>query len=87
MSKTISVRVDDGIKEQADSFFADMGINTATAVKLFIYSSVNGRRISFNLRKKPNARLLRAIDDANNNRNLSPRFKTADEAIASMLED
>jgi len=36
--------------------------------------------------KRPNAKLLRAINDANNNRNLSPRFKTAKEAVASMLK-
>jgi len=88
MSKTISVRLDNSVKEQADKFFADMGINTATAVRMFIYTSVNGKKFSFNkLPKRPNAKLLRAIDDADNNRNLSPRFKTAKEAIASMLKD
>jgi addiction module RelB/DinJ family antitoxin len=85
MQKTLSVRLDNGIKEQADKFFADMGINTATAVRMFIYTSVNGKSFSFNKSvKRPNAKLLRAINDANNNRNLSPRFKTAKEAIASM---
>ena len=88
MSKTISIRLDNGIKEQADKFFADMGINTATAVKMFIYTSINGKKISFNkFPKRPNAKLLRAIDDANDSRNLSPKFKTAKEALASMLED
>ena len=87
MSKTISIRIDDSIKEQADEFFANMGINTTTALKMFIYTSVNGKKISFTTQKKPNTKLLRAIDDANNNRDLSPRFKTAKEAIASMLED
>jgi len=87
MSKTISIRIDDGVKEQADEFFANMGIDTATALKMFIYTSVRGKKISFTAPRKPNTKLLRAMDDANNNRNLSPRFKTAKEAIASMLDD
>ncbi|MCL2845387.1 MAG: type II toxin-antitoxin system RelB/DinJ family antitoxin [Chitinivibrionia bacterium] len=87
MTKTISVRIDDGIKRQADEFFAGIGINTATALRMFIYSSVCGKKISFPAIKKPNARLLRAINDANSGHNLSPKFKTAKDAVASMLED
>jgi DNA-damage-inducible protein J len=88
MSRTLTVTLDDNVKETADKLFADMGINTATAVRMFIYSSVKNKKISFDLTKKrPNPKLLRAISDANAGNNLSPKFDTAKDAVASMMAD
>jgi len=38
-------------------------------------------------KKRPNAKLLRAIADADAGNNLSPKFETAKDAVASMMAD
>ena len=47
---TLNIRIDEKIKEDARKTFARMGLDISSAVKLFLYQSVEQQRIPFELR-------------------------------------
>jgi DNA-damage-inducible protein J len=49
---TIQVRVDESTKNAADSLFTSLGLDTSTAVRMFIASAVEYRGIPFSVRQK-----------------------------------
>jgi DNA-damage-inducible protein J len=84
---TIQVRVDDNIKTAADSLFNNLGLDTSTAVRIFLSAAIESDGIPFAVkRRSPKADLLEAVEDVRNRRNLHGSFKTAEEAVTSMLE-
>ena len=85
---TIQIRVDDNIKAAADSLFNSLGLDTSTAVRMFLSASLANDGIPFAIKhKEPNADLMEAIIDSRKNRNLHGPYKTAEEAVKAMLED
>ena len=66
----VNIRIDDDLKERADSLFEELGINMTTAFTIFIKASVRQRGIPFELSIDPfysekNMRVLReSIRDA-----------------------
>ena len=85
---TIQVRVDDNLKSEADTLFSSLGLDTTTAVRMFIVAALESDGMPFPVkRRNPNKELLEAIDDVREQRNLHGHYKTAREAIAAMLED
>ena len=48
---TIQVRVDDGMKAAADSLFESLGLDTSTAMRMFIVAAVDSRSIPFEVKK------------------------------------
>lgn len=86
MSKTIQLRVDDFLKSAADDLFASLGLDTSTAIRIFLTMSIEAGGIPFEV-KIPNASLKQAMDDVLNKRNLSKPYTTAKDAINAMLED
>jgi len=49
---TIQVRMDDGIKMGADSLFTSLGLDTSTAIRMFIVAALDNRGIPFEIKKK-----------------------------------
>ena len=88
---TVQVRIDDNMKLAADSLFASLGLDTPTAVRIFLAAAVENGGIPFAVKrigyKKPNAELQEAIEDIRTNRNLHGPFESAEEAVLSMLEN
>ena len=85
---TIQIRVDDEVKMAADSLFTSLGLDTSTAVRMFLSAAIANDGIPFDVRRqKPNADLLEAIQDTRDRRNLHGPYKTAEEAVAAMLDD
>jgi DNA-damage-inducible protein J len=85
---TIQVRVDDTIKAAADSLFADLGLDTSTAVRMFILASLEDDGIPFVIKRRNyNAETLEAMEDSRLCRNLIGPFASAEEAVRSMLDD
>lgn len=86
MANTINlnIRVDEELKRKAESLFAELGLNMTTAMNIFLRYSVRYGGIPFDLRiEKPNAETLAAIDDVNNNRNMSKSF----DSVQALMED
>jgi DNA-damage-inducible protein J len=88
---TIQIRVDDSVKTAADSLFTSLGLDTSTAVRMFITAALQHDGIPFAVKRdcyrKPNAELREAMEGVRLNRSLHGPFTTADEAVRSMLED
>ena len=85
---TIQIRVNDNIKTAADSLFNDLGLDTSTAVRMFLSAAIEKEGMPFTIkRRKANNDLLEAIQDTRNRSNLHGPYKTAKEAVAAMLED
>jgi len=66
----VSIRMDVGIKKQAEELFADLGLNMTTAFTMFVKAAVRQNRIPFELSIDPfysekNMKILReSIRDA-----------------------
>ncbi|GHU77184.1 hypothetical protein AGMMS49992_24350 [Clostridia bacterium] len=85
---TLTMRVDDSLKRDVDKLFRDIGMDTATAVRMFFVAALNASGLPFEATKpRYNAEMMEAIEDARLGRNLYGPFDTAHEAIKSMLED
>lgn len=86
MPKIITVTVDDTLKTQADELFADLGMNTSTAIKIFLTLSTKVGGLPFDV-KLPSSSLEEAINDVISNTNISKPHKSAREAVEAILED
>lgn len=86
MPKTITVTVDDTLKTQADELVADLGMNTSTAIKIFLTLSTKVGGLPFDV-KLPSSSLEEAINDVISNTNISKPYKSAREAVEAILED
>ena len=80
----LNIRVDEELKRKAEAIFSELGLSMSTAMNIFLRYSVRYGGIPFDLRiENPNAETLSAIDDVNNNRNMSKTF----ESISELMED
>ena len=88
---TIQIRVDDSMKSAADNLFGSLGLDTSTAVRMFISAAIEHDGIPFAVKRvserKPNAELREAIEDVRLRRNLHGPYATAEEAVRSILEE
>ena len=85
---TLQIRIDDSLKEKADTLFTGLGLDTSTAVRIFINAAIENDGIPFPIRhNRFSDELLEAIEDTRLRRNLSKPYKTAEEAVKAMLED
>ena len=50
MTKAIQIRVDQKLKKEADLIFEDLGMDTPTAIRLFLKKVVVSRSIPFELK-------------------------------------
>jgi DNA-damage-inducible protein J len=83
--KTINVtlRVDKELKEEADALFEDMGLSLNTACRMFLKRAVQEQRIPFEVRR-PDRKTLRAISDAEREKDLSASFDSVDELMEDL---
>ena len=80
----INVRVDKEIKRKAEAIFSELGLNMSTAMNMFLRYSVRYGGIPFDLRLDvPNEETQAAIDDVNNNRNMSKTF----DSVEALMDD
>lgn len=84
MAKTIQVRVDDKLKDSADVLFASLGLDTSTAIRMFLVASMEAGGIPFAITH--NADRDSAIREAIVSRKAGARFYTKDEFLAHMRE-
>ena len=52
MASTIQVRVDDDIKTKADMLFKDLGMDTTTAIRIFLVQAIANDGFPFEIKKK-----------------------------------
>ena len=85
---TLQVRVDDGVKLEADRLFSSLGLDTPTAIRIFLKSAIENAGIPFSVRHRSMPMSLQqAIQDSRTGQNLYGPYSSAEEAVASMLSD
>ncbi len=83
----VNIRIDDALKEKADSLFEELGINMTTAVNIFVRQTVRQGGIPFEVTTRTDPfysesnieSLRKSIKEANNSKYVS---KTMEELIA-----
>lgn len=81
----ITIRVDDELKQQAETLFDDLGLNMTTAMNVFLRQAVLHRGIPFDISLNiPNSETIAAINNVNNNRNISKTFSSVSELIEDL---
>lgn len=64
-STNISIRMDAKLKEQADMFFNELGMNISTAFNIFVRQSLREGRIPFDISiNQPKAETITALSEA-----------------------
>jgi len=86
MMATIQVRVDDNLKTAADDLFTSLGLDTSTAVRMFLVAAMEAGGIPFAVKHGADRDLNRdrdaAIRDTMERRKSGERFYTADEFLS-----
>lgn len=78
---TFQITTDELTKQEADKLFEKLGLDTATAINIFLKASIEHAGIPFPVRrKKIPADLMQAVTDSRERRNLHKPFETAEEA-------
>jgi DNA-damage-inducible protein J len=81
----LQVRMDRRLKEEVEEIFAEMGLDTTTAVRIFFTKVAKTRSIPFRLSAEPEvtpeqkARILEAWEESKDTTNLSGPFHSAAE--------
>ena len=52
MSNVLQVQIDDKLKVAADNVFSSMGLDIATAIRMFLVAAVDTRRIPFDVKSR-----------------------------------
>jgi len=85
MAKTIQVRVDDHLKDSADMLFASLGLDTSTAVRMFLVAAMQMGGIPFAvMHSSTQAERDTVIREAIARREAGERYYTIDECKAHM---
>jgi DNA-damage-inducible protein J len=88
-SVKLQVRMDRSLKEEAEEVFAEMGLDTTTAVRIFFTKVAKTRSIPFRLKAEPEftpeqeARILKAWEESKDPANLSKPYTD----VAGMFRD
>ena len=85
---TLQIRIDDSLKKQADALFSSLGLDTSTAIRIFLNASIENAGIPFSVKHNTIPYFLQeAVYDSRFQKNLTGPFDSAEEAVASMLGD
>ena len=82
MAKTIQVRVDDNLKDSADLLFSSLGLDTSTAVRMFLVAAMEKGGIPFDVKRSGGWDL--AIREAIARRQAGERFYTIEECMTEL---
>lgn len=84
MSKmSISILLDSEVKEQAQQVFSNLGMDMTTAINIFLRQAIQYQGLPFDVRLDENRKLLQALTDLDQNRNMSQSF----ESVSDLMED
>ena len=87
MAKTtnINIRTEPEVKQRIEHLFSQFGITVSDAVNIFFHQSLMKGGLPFQMQiPEYNAETLAAIDDVNNNRNMSPVFDNMEDLMRSL---
>ena len=81
---TIHIKIEEEVKADVDGLFGSLGLDTETAIRMFLRAAIANGGFPFAVqRPRPNAALLRVIEDAEQGINVHGPY-TYEEAIAAL---
>ena len=81
----LSIRMDTKLKKQAEQLFKELGMNMTTALNIFLIQAVRQGKIPFEIAVDiPNAETIKAMEDVNNNINVSSEFDSVEELMRDL---
>ena len=88
MTKAIQIRVEEKLKHDADLIFEDLGLDTPTAIRLFLKKVVVSKSIPFELKVSHTengftSEFEEEVLKASKEENIGP-FKSAKEAVVAL---
>ena len=88
---SINVRVDAELKSQAETLFADLGMNMTTAIVMFLKSAVSHDGLPFEVRRyRPNQETRAALaeySEMKDNPSAYKRYDSIDDLLREVSED
>ena len=86
MKTMINIKADKEVKESAQEIARELGMPLSVVINAFLKDFIRSRSIAFSVIPKMTPYLEDVLgvveDDIKNNRNMSPVFNSADDAIA-----
>ncbi|MCL2048213.1 MAG: type II toxin-antitoxin system RelB/DinJ family antitoxin [Defluviitaleaceae bacterium] len=82
MTKTIQVRVDNQFKEAVDTLFTSLGMDTSTAIRIFLNAAMEAGGIPFAVTHRADRDT--AIMEAIERRRAGVQFVTAEQSLENM---
>lgn len=83
----VTLRIDEQLKNQADSLFSDLGLTFNSAMTIFLKQSVREQQIPFILKREvPNAATLKALKEVEDMKKNPSKHKAYSD-VDSMMED
>ena len=83
---TVTARVDENVKKEAETLFKKMGLNMSTAMNLFLKKCILEQGIPFEL-KVPNGETRKVLDEVEKGVGLSKTFDSIDELTEDLEDD
>ena len=83
----LEIQVNDELKHDSDELFTDLGLDTPTAVRIFLAAAQEYNGFPFPVKRRASSESIEAFEDARLHRNLSGPYQTAEEAVSAMLGD
>ena len=80
---TLNIRVNKDLKKQSDMILSLLGLNTSTAVNMFLNAVVRNNGIPFSLTLNPNNETKQVFDDVMAGKNLSKAF----DNVKDLMDD
>ena len=88
---SMNIRMDTEVKRKAQLIFAELGMDTTTAVNLFLRQVIRTQSIPFELKAElPNEETLAAIEEARmmkQNPSMGKRYQDVDAMLEDLLKD
>ena len=80
---TVTARVDENVKKEAETLFKKMGLNMSTAMNMFLKKCILEQGIPFEL-KVPNRETRKVLDEVEKGVGLSETFDSIDELMEDL---
>jgi DNA-damage-inducible protein J len=82
----LSIRIDRELKKQAETLFSELGMNTTTALNIFVRQSVRQGKIPFEISlNRPNAETAEALREISGMR--SGRIPKQSSSVADFVKE
>ena len=79
MASTIQVQVDDELKKESDHLFEDLGIDTTTAILIFLQKAVSDNGFPFDMEIEFMSKLAKSREQAKQG-----KYREANEVVSEL---